>query len=192
MMIANKSLKLHLGCGKRFLPGYTHIDLDKHPHIDYYHDIKTLPILSDASVDEIYTCGTFEYFDRVGEVQEVLFEWKRVLRRGGLLRLSVPDFEGIVRVYQENRDVDGIGILGPIFGRIEIDTLEGKKVLFHKTVYDYQSLCEILGKAGFKRIRRYDWRQFLPLGYDDFSAAYVPHMDPNGVPLGLNVVCENS
>ena len=30
-----KKIKLHLGCGKRYLPGYTHIDIDNEPHIDY-------------------------------------------------------------------------------------------------------------------------------------------------------------
>jgi predicted SAM-dependent methyltransferase len=184
-------LKLHLGCGKRFLSGYVHIDMDRHPHIDYYQDIKWLPMLADGSAREIYTCGTFEYFDRVSEVSDVLKEWKRVLCRGGLLRVSVPDFEGVVKVYEKNRDVDGIGILGPVFGRIEIKTETGKQVLFHKTVYDFESLKRVLTVAGFEHVSRYDWREFLPSGYDDFSAAYVPHMDPNGIPLGLNVVCVN-
>ena len=57
--------KLHLGCGKRFLRGYTHIDLADYPHIDFNHAIEVLPMFDDASVDLLYACNCFEYFDRV-------------------------------------------------------------------------------------------------------------------------------
>lgn len=183
-------MKLHLGCGKRYLPGYIHVDIDKHPHIDYYHDIKQLPMIASGSVDEIYTCGTLEYFDRVTEIPMILKEWRRILKPNGLLRISVPDFEGIVKIYKKYHDLDGIGILGPIFGRIEIETNSGKEILFHKTVYDFESLKKVLESARFIDIKRYNWKKFLPISYDDFSAAYVPHKDPNGIPLGLNVICK--
>lgn len=91
-------IKLHLGCGKRYLPGYIHIDLADYPHIDYKHDIKTLPMFEDCSVDLIYASHVIEYFDRI-EVITVLKEWYRVLKEGGILRIAVPDFEALVQVY---------------------------------------------------------------------------------------------
>lgn len=185
-----KKLKVHLGCGKRILPGYVNIDLDNHPHIDYYHDIKTLPMFEVNTVDEIYSCGTLEYFDRITEIPKILSEWKRVLKSGGSLRTSVPDFKGIVKVYEKFKDVDGIGILGPIFGRIEINTQNGKDIIYHKTVYDFDSIKKIMEDAGFVNVRKYNWKEFFPKGYDDYSAATIPHMDPNGIPLGLNIICE--
>ena len=181
-------IKLHLGCGKRYLPGYIHIDLDSYSHINYVHDIKSLPMFNDNSVDEIYTCGTFEYFDRITEVPVVLSEWKRILKKNSVLRISVPDFKGVIKVYNKYKNLDERGILGPIFGRIEITT--SKKILFHKTVYDYKSLCKILNTFGFVNISKYNWKEFLPDTYDDFSKAYIPHMDLNGISLSLNVVCK--
>ena len=74
-------LQLHLGCSKRFIPGFVHIDLADFPHIDYRHDIATLPMFEDGSVDLIYSSHTIEYFDRV-EVIAVIEEWCRVLKRG--------------------------------------------------------------------------------------------------------------
>ena len=42
--------------------------------------------------------------------------------------------------------------------------------------------------AGFKDVRRYDWRQTEHKDYDDFSQAYIPHMDKeNGLLISLNV-----
>ena len=60
--------------------------------------------------------------------------------------------------------------------------------IYHKTVYDYQSLARILQEVGFNEIDRYDWRKTLHKDYDDFSQAYVPHMDKeNGTLISLNI-----
>jgi len=183
-------MKLHLGCGKRYIPGLIHIDLDDYPHIDYRHDIASLPMFADNSVDLIYCCHALEYYDRQ-EAQEVLKEWRRVLKRGGILRLAVPDFEAIVKVYLKYKDLAHRGILGPLYGEMAIKTSEGKRVIYHKTVYDFESLREVLESAGFKNIHRYDWRQTIHKDYDDYSQAYIPHMDKeHGLLISLNVEAE--
>ena len=184
-----KNVKLHLGCGKRNLPGYINVDMDKHPHIDYNHDIRTLPMFSDASVDLIYNCGTFEYFDRY-EVLDVLKEWRRVLKPSGVLRVSVPNFESVIEVYSQNgRNLDGEGILGLLYGRIEIETLNGPEVMYHKTVYDYDSLRKLFNSAGFINVKKYNWWDVLPHDYDDYSMAYIPYKDKNGIQMSLNIEC---
>jgi hypothetical protein len=45
-----------------------------------------------------------------------------------------------------------------------------------------------LEKYGFHNVERYDWRDFLPSGFDDLSRAYIPHLSFNdGVLMSLNV-----
>ncbi len=178
-------LQLHLGCGKRRLHGYTHIDLADYPHIDHMHDIATLPMFEANQVDLIYTSHAFEYFDR-SQAPKVLAEWRRVLKPGGTLRLAVPDFEALLKVYQKtNRLKD---ILGPLFGRWPVSDV---RIIYHKTVYDQFSLSEVLKDAGFTRIRLWDWRKVFTGEndvYDDFSQAYYPHMDKdNGLLISLNL-----
>lgn len=179
-------MKLHLGCGKRYIPGFVHIDLNDFPHIDYKHDIRTLPMIESNSVDLIYFCHGIEYFDRV-EIIDVLKEWKRVLTKGGVLRLAVPDFEALIKVYRKYKDLDKV--LGPLFGRWEISGKNKKKeILYHKTVYDFDSIKKVLEYAGFTLVRRYDWRKMLHKDFDDYSQAYVPHMDKeHGLLISLNV-----
>ena len=92
-----QKLKLHLGGGKRYIPGFIHIDIADFPHIDYKGDIGDLSMFKSNTVDLIYCCHAFEYFDRM-EGKLVLTEWYRVLKKGGILRLAVPDFENIVKV----------------------------------------------------------------------------------------------
>src|SRR6185436_18895307 len=127
-------MQLHLGCGKRYLPGFVHVDLDDFPHIDYRSGIDRLPMFGDETVDLIYCCHAFPYFDRV-QAMGVLREWLRVLRPGGILRLAVSDFAALVRHYQACGSLEQI--LGPLFGRIVIQGPGGSTVLYEKTTYDY-------------------------------------------------------
>jgi SAM-dependent methyltransferase len=186
----SKLLKVHLGCGKRYIPGFVHVDLDDFPHIDHRHDLRSLPFLPDDSVDLIYACHVLEYFDRV-EVGPVLQEWRRTLKPGGTLRLAAPDFAALAEIYRRHGDLNLIH--GPLYGRIAIGRGENAQVLYHKTVYDFPSLKKVLESNSFRNVRRYDWRQTLHRDYDDFSQAYIPHMDKeNGRLISLNVEADKA
>ena len=178
--------KLHLGCGKRFLKGYTHIDLADFPHIDYRHEIDRLPMFADETVDLIYACHCFEYFDRQ-EAPRVLAEWHRVLKKSGILRLAVPDFAALVHVYMNHGDLDCV--IGPIFGRWHIPGTD--RVAYHKTIYDLRSLVSLLDANGFVDARQWQPEKVFSgahEGFDDYSQAYVPHMDKrNGICISLNI-----
>lgn len=177
--------KLHLGCGKRYLAGYTHVDLADFPHIDVRTRVDKLPF-DNESAEIVYASHVLEYFDRV-EVVDVLKEWSRVLKPGGIIRLAVPDFEGLLQVYNRYHDLNKI--IGPLYGRWPVPGTD--MTVYHKTVYDYESLRTVLMQAGFKDVRYWDWRHVFQeeyTGYDDHSQAYVPHMDKErGILVSLNL-----
>jgi len=176
-------MKLHLGCGKRnFGNDWVHIDGGNHEHL-HSQDITTLPF-ADKTVELVYASHVLSYFDRL-EVVEILKEWKRVLIPGGILRVAVPDFEAMTRLYVEtSAGLDNF--LGPLYGKMEM----GDKNIYHKTVYDKSSLKELLLKNGFKNIVLYEWRDTEHSHVDDHSQAYLPHMDKeNGTLISLNVEC---
>lgn len=76
-------MKLHIGCGKRNLPGWKHYDVRKlDAHIDYVGSADDLSIFEDNSIEEIYACHLLEHFGR-HEVDKVLKEWNRVLMSSG-------------------------------------------------------------------------------------------------------------
>ena len=154
-------MKVNLGCGENYIPGFTHVDLDTYPHIDHQRDIRDLDIFDDNSADLIYSSHSLEYFDRI-EVKAVLKEWIRVLKPGGVLRLAVPDFEAMVKVYLNYRDLDHRGILGPLYGKWPYKTV-GEKVdtFYHKTTYDFKSLKNTLENAGLTKIKRYNWKETI-------------------------------
>ena len=57
-------MKIHLGCGKRFIPGYVHIDAN-FSHVQHVSVIDNLPFLNDESVDIIYNCHVLEHFQKI-------------------------------------------------------------------------------------------------------------------------------
>ena len=62
-------------------------------------------------------------------------------------------------------------------------------------MFDYQFLKKELEGVGFTNVRRYDWREtdYGKMGIDDFSQAYLPHMDKdNGHLTMLNIEAEKT
>jgi predicted SAM-dependent methyltransferase len=174
-------MKLHLGCGKRYIPGYVHIDAIEYPHVDHVAAIDNLSFIPDNSVDVIYTCHVLEHFKRK-EVERVLREWARTLKPGGVLRTSVPDFAQLCEVYQQHRKLDLV--IGALFGR------QDYLYNIHYNVFDFPTLSELLKRIGFTNIRRYDWAKTDHANVDDYSQAYIPHMDKeHGTLISVNVEC---
>ena len=111
----------------------------------------------------------------------VLKEWYRVLKFNGKLRIAVPDFNAIVEEYQSSHNLELI--MGLLYGG------QNYEYNYHYQAYDFNRIDMLLKQVGFSKVERYDWRDFLPKGYDDFSRAYIPHMDfGNGRLMSLNVI----
>lgn len=177
--------KLHLGCGHIHLPGYTNIDIMAAKAADLVADLRALPF-ADASVDLIYSCAAIEHLGR-REWIDALSEWGRVLKPGATLRLSTSDFEAAIARYQEEHNLTEL--LGLLIGgqKDEYD--------WHGMIFDFSTLATGLRDAGFEDVRRYDWRttEIGRLNIDDFSQAYLPHMDKrNGRLMMLNVEATRS
>ena len=177
-------IKLHLGCGPRnFGPDWIHIDGGDYSHLDY-KNIVSLPY-EDNSVDLIYASHVLEYFSRE-EASNVLKSWYDSLGTHAALYLAVPDFQAMAKLYCEQH----LGLenfLGPLYGEMPYNHSR----IYHKTVYDFSSLVELLEEAGYNNIERYDWRDFLEDSQDDCSRAYIPKMDfDNGTLISLNIKCQ--
>lgn len=175
-------MKLHLGCGKRHIPGFVHIDAVDYPHVDHVATIDNLSFIQDSSVGLIYNCHVLEHFKR-RDVERVLREWYRVLKPGGVLRVSVPDFAKLCEIYQRDGKIDLV--IGALFGR------QDYLYNIHYNVFDFAYLSDVLQRVGFTNVQHYDWRKTEHAGMDDFSQAYIPHMDKeHGTLISLNVECE--
>ena len=171
--------RLHLGCGKRYIPGWHHVDLLDFSHVDRIGPVERLAHIESDSIELIYACHVLEHFGRY-EVFDVVSEWYRVLAPEGVLRVGVPDFGAATRYYLDHGDIRDV--LGLIMGG------QTTAYDYHKVIFDETSLGELLADVGFQCIRRYDWRATDHAWLDDFSQAYLPHLDKDsGTLVSLNV-----
>ncbi|MBN9527155.1 MAG: methyltransferase domain-containing protein [Alphaproteobacteria bacterium] len=175
-------LLLHLGCGKRHIPGFYHVDLQDLPHIDHVGCVENLEWLDTDTAELIYASHVLEHFGRT-EFRNVLGEWHRVLKPGGILRLAVPDFAACARLYYERGLEDGLsGLIGLICGG-QRDAYD-----YHKMIFDEDFLTRALLDVGFADVRRWDWRTTSHADIDDYSQAYLPHLaKDNGMLMSLNL-----
>jgi len=173
------SLKLHLGCGMKKIHGFINVDALAEVNPDSRQDVFTLPEIEPNSVDLLYACHVLEHSNRKN-CHQVIERWLEVLKPGGILRVAVPDIDKAVKRYLSYGDLHEVS--GFFWGgqRNEYD--------HHGIGFDFKSLKADLENAGFADVKRYDWRETDHAYVDDYSQAYLPHMDKqNGMLMSLNM-----
>jgi len=181
-------MKLAIGSFKRDYKkyGYETVDVHQWGDVTFVTPAHDLLMIQNCSVETIYASHILNYYDWNEIETMVLPEWFRVLKGGGELRLSVPDFEVISRLYLAGLPLDWF--IGPLYGRMET---EKNYFIYHKSILDFKKLSSFLSNAGFINIDKFDWKKTDLKDLDDFSQAYIPHMQKDkGILLSLNIRCE--
>jgi len=177
------SLGLNVGCGSGgtcYREPYINLDIDKQKNLESWKkkgrhqpitfiisDAQCLPF-SDNIFDEVYASHLLEHFNW-NFVQPVLKEWYRVCKKGGRIKICVPDFEWAVNCYlgkvtwgewekskglfcKKDGFIHGMkgGLYRVIYGWMGVDVND----VGHKCVFDYEMLAWLLKQTGFKNVRR--------------------------------------
>lgn len=169
------ALRLNLGgMGEGFresqIPGFKTVDL--RDGADFVADVKDLGFIPNGAVEEIYASNVLEHFPHK-ETVTVLKEWKRVLAPGGLLWISVPDFDASVRLYQQHGMVNWVKFL--IWGDQE------HQLNYHYINFTWATLAKALYDAGFSECVKVE---HLPYGVRDASEIVDSYFKK---PISLNV-----
>jgi len=180
--------RANIGCGRTAIPGWYNFDnspsvrLARHAllvrlleiigvlkpeQVQFIRDARTLDIrwadatrripLPDGSLEVIYSSHMLEHLDRE-DVKRFLREVRRLLAVGGILRLSVPDLDKMVKQYIVQKDADAfldrmnIAPRRPrgFLGKVKF-SLTG--VRHHQWMYDADSLLRLVQRHGFINAR---------------------------------------
>lgn len=99
---------VNLGCGSCYNAAWINFDSVPCSSDVRWCDLrKPLPILS-GSVDVVYHSHVLEHLT-ANEGRGLLHECHRILRPGGILRVVVPDLEGIARAYLSSLNIAAAG-----------------------------------------------------------------------------------
>lgn len=169
---------LHLGCGEINSPEYVNIDTRPFSHVHCISDITDLSEFCDNSADLIYACMVLEHISRT-KLLEVLIEWRRVLKKKGILRLTVPDFDKIVDCYHKNHS--NIEVIAPaLMGG------QGYESNFHFSVFNKEYLSRLLKEAGFKEVFEWDPQKAQYHNFSDWANKKLA-IGEDGVSVSLNL-----
>jgi predicted SAM-dependent methyltransferase len=145
----NGKVLVHIGCGKIDSPEFINVDAQPFAHIHIVtDDITLLPDFGSNTVDLVYMCHILEHIKR-NNLKDVLLEMKRVLKDGGILRLSVPDFDKLIDVYEAS-DKDINRICRQLMGG------QDSEYNIHYSVFNHQYLSKLLEEVGFKKTVSWD------------------------------------
>jgi SAM-dependent methyltransferase len=140
-------LKLNLGCGSTKLEGYVNIDVEPACQPDLVLNFVTerLPYESET-VDEVVMFHTIEHIQRHLHVR-ILSEIHRVLKNGGQVILSYPNFWICAQYWKENYQGQRDFWHATIFGR------QLYPADYHVCAMDPTELEILLRDIGFERVR---------------------------------------
>lgn len=150
-----EQIRLNLGAGDNPIEGYDNT-------FDIKHGKNVFPLdVAPASVDEIRASHILEHFSHTRTV-DVLKDWVAALKPGGMMKLSVPNFEALARGYIN-------GEPWPFQGFVCGSHADAHDV--HLVQFDYWTLSEAMRAAGLVGIHA--WK-----GDDE---------DCSGLPISLNL-----
>jgi predicted SAM-dependent methyltransferase len=177
-IVEGNKMYLHLGCGRVIHPKFVNVDLLPAGHVHFIQRIDSLPCFKDGSADLIYASHCLEHFSH-WKTHQILREWCRVLKPGGVLRLSVPDFDKLLRIYAASGDNISV-ILGPLMGG------QDYPLNFHGAVFTKHRLSSLLQEAGFSNCREWAPGSDDLTTFNDFSTFTIA-VNGTLMPVSLNL-----
>ncbi|QLF92472.1 class I SAM-dependent methyltransferase [Pseudomonas sp. ABC1] len=168
-------MKLYMGSREYKPEGYLTVDLDGSYTPDIVADVCCLSMIKSETVDEVYASHVLEHL-AWPDSYKALAEWARVLKPGGVLKVSVPDLKMLCSLLMNG--VNPAFCLGLMYG----EPYRGE-LAAHRYGYTRETLSEMLGVLGFDDFDT--WESDIP----DASNGWMYVQDAEQVAIALNIAC---
>ncbi|WP_082877670.1 class I SAM-dependent methyltransferase [Methylomonas koyamae] len=170
---------LHIGCGDINSPEFINIDARKSSHIHIVtHNIFRLWMIPDNTADLIYMCHVLEHVPRE-KLSKVIKEMYRILKPNGKLRISVPDFDHIIAIYNDTDHQIEL-ISPPLMGGQDYPEN------FHYEIYNKKYLEKILVAHKFGDVLEWNPFDVQFHNFDDWASKNVMFNNKE-YPISLNL-----
>lgn len=164
-------LLVNLGCGHRPIKGWINVDRARGPQVQVVWDLTTALPFPDLSCSAIFSEHLIEHVTRE-QAASLIEECYRMLKPGGVLRVSTPDAERYLRSYcGDGEFLRHANFAEPVETPLERINQMMREYGQHLWVYDAESLILLLGKAGFRTARRSEFGNSAHLRMQGIDAA---------------------
>lgn len=171
-------LKVHLGAGPINIQGWINVDARSDSHIHLQSDGFGLQEFSDGALSEIYMCHVLEHFS-FDESKEILKNMHKKLKVGGVLRLSVPDFDRLIAVYHTNEN-------NLEFVKKALMGGQDYQYNYHKSIYNNALLSDLLLSSGYHGPETWTTHEDFGISLGDWSDQNLSTPKGN-FPISLNI-----
>ncbi len=140
---------LNIGCGNHRLDGFTNIDLDAHC-ADLRLDVREGLPFDDQSVDGIRTEHFLEHLSK-HDAYVFMREARRVLKKDGVLRISMPDLGETLAAYAAGSKMEWERAFGYDWIRTRCEMVNvAMREWGHQWLYDQKELDGLGAQTGFR------------------------------------------
>jgi predicted SAM-dependent methyltransferase len=142
-------VRLNIG-GTTPLEGWKILNIQPGPHVDFVGDCSNLSQFADGSIREVYASHVLEHLSYVNELACTLKDIHRILETGGTLKISVPDFEVLCRMFLHPAlsAQQRFHIMNIVFGGQQ-DAYD-----FHKVGLTREFMFSYLRQSGFSSMKK--------------------------------------
>lgn len=171
-------LKIHLGSGPINIQGWVNVDVREAPHIHLRSEGFALDEFANGAISEIYMCHVLEHFS-FEQARTVLKTMYGKLKPGGVLRLSVPDFDQLITIYHasgNNLDLIKMALMGG----------QDYEYNYHKSIFNGVFLGDLLLSCGFNHIQTWSTQEDFGIDLGDWSSKGFDTPAGN-IPVSLNI-----
>lgn len=152
--------KLQIGSQNHPIEGWLNVDIDpKNNETAFLDATKTFP-LKEESFDYVFSEHMIEHID-FNEGLNMLHECFRILKKGGKIRISTPNMEFLIALYNEHKTIEQLKYIEfskryfdktvPLMDTTIINNFF--RDWGHKFIHDEKTLRFMLEKSGFENIR---------------------------------------
>jgi len=176
------SLKLNIGCGPNQKPGWVNIDLI--PNVDLSLDMREKLPLEDGCATIVYSEHFFEHLDYPVDAKHFLHECHRVLERGGIISIGVPDTRWPLEAYFGLQDQEYFQFVkkywhpGWCQTPMEHINYHFRQDTQHRFAYDFETLKRALEECGFSNIHHREFDSGLDTARRKKGTLYVDAHKP--------------
>jgi predicted SAM-dependent methyltransferase len=173
----NTEIRLEIGSGpKKGTNGWVTVDTTR--NCDLRWDLRDGIPFPDNSVSMIYSSHVFEHIPYQGIIA-LMKECHRVLKKGGVFSICVPNARPYILDYAENRDSfwnalpafyePALTHNSPIDKINYIAYMDGE----HKYLFDEKNLVSIIASVGFKDVKMRNFDDQIDIKERDFESIYA-------------------